>query len=328
MRKDEKYGTIGTTLEKEYVTVAKRKRRSFKKGLFPVIALVILLIFAWQSGYLDGIFDEPTPTPPVTDVEGTMELHVIDIGQGDSLLVKTGEGFILIDTGDKSSANEETLRFYLKQQGVTVLEYVILTHMDADHIGSADMVISEFDVRRVIMPALDESDIPTTAVFEEMIAALEASVDTEVIEAISGTVYELGGMTMKIVAPNDDDYPRNDKNNYSVATRLDFGATSFLLTGDAEELAEEQMLAAYSKEVLDCDFFKAGHHGSRTSSTKEFLAAVTPKIVAISCGRDNKYGHPHAEALERFEAIGATVYRTDLEGTLVFVSDGTTITKK
>ena len=308
--------------------MAKRRRRSFKKGLFPIIALIILLIFAWQSGYLDGIFDEPTPTPPVTDVEGTMELHVIDIGQGDSILVKTGEGFILIDTGDKSSANEETLRFYLKQQGVTALEYVILTHMDADHIGSADMVIGEFDVKRVIMPALDESDIPTTVVFEEMIAALEASVDTEVIEAVSGTVYELGGMTMKILAPNDDDYPRNDKNNYSVATRLDFGATSFLLTGDAEELSEEQMLAAYPKEALDCDFFKAGHHGSRTSSTKEFLAAVTPKIVAISCGRDNKYGHPHAEALERFEAIGATVYRTDLEGTLVFVSDGTTITKK
>lgn len=308
--------------------MAKRKKRLFRKGLFPALALIILLIFAWQSGYLDGIFGEPTPTPPVTEVEGTMELHVIDIGQGDCLLIKTDAGFILIDTGDKSSANEETLRSYLKVQGATTLEYAIFTHMDADHIGSADMVLKEFDVKRVIMPALDESDIPTTVVFEDMITALENSADTEVIEAVSGTVYELGGMTMKIVAPNDSDYPKNDKNNYSVAVRLDFGSTSFLLTGDAEELAEKQMLAAYPKDVLDCDFFKAAHHGSSGSNTKAFLEAVTPKIVAVSCGANNKYGHPHAEALGRFDAVGATVYRTDLEGTLVFVSDGTTITKK
>lgn len=314
--------------------MARKKKRAIRKSPFVILlVLIAFVIFAWQSGYLDGVFgkEEPTPTPPsppVTDVGSTMELHVIDIGQGDCLLIKTDAGFILIDAGDKSSANEETIRSYLKAQGATTLEYAIFTHMDADHIGSADMVMKEFDVKRVIMPNLDESDIPTTIVFEEMIAAIEASVDTEVIEAVSGTVYELGGMTMKIVAPNDTDYPKNDRNNYSVAVRLDFGATSFLLTGDAEKRSEEQMLAAYPKNVLDCDFFKAGHHGASTSNTEAFLEAVTPKIVAISCGKDNKYGHPHAEALANFQKVGATVYRTDLEGTLVFVSDGKEIVKR
>ena len=314
--------------------MARKKNKSIRKSpFFILLAMILIVIFAWQSGYLDGIFggEESTPTPPsppVTEVKGSMELHVIDIGQGDSLLIKTDAGFILIDTGDKSSTNEETLRSYLKAQGATTLEYAIFTHMDADHIGSADMVLKEFGVKRVIMPNLDESDIPTTVVFEEMIAAIEASVDTEVIEAVSGTVYELGGMTMKIVAPNDTDYPKNDRNNYSVAVRLDYGSTSFLLTGDAEKLSESQMLEAYPDGTLDCDFFKAGHHGASTSNTEAFLAAVTPEIVAISCGKDNKYGHPHAEALANFQKVGATVYRTDLEGTLVFVSDGTTITKK
>lgn len=309
----------------------KKKKTIRKSPLIILVALILVVIFAWQSGYLDGVFggEDSTPTPPpVTAVEGTMELHVIDIGQGDCLLIKTDAGFMLIDAGDKGSTNEEILRSYLKAQGVTSLEYAIFTHMDADHIGNADMVINEFDVKRVIIPNLDESDIPTTVVFQEMIAALEKSIGTEVIEAVSGTLYKLGEMTMKIVAPNDSDYPRGDRNNYSVAVRLDFGATSFLLTGDAEKLSETQMLEAYPDGTLDCDFFKAGHHGASTSNTEKFLAAVTPKIVAISCGKDNKYGHPHQEALANFSKVGATVYRTDLEGTLVFVSDGTTITKK
>lgn len=307
--------------------MAKRRKKNRGKRIFSFVVLVVLLIFAWKSGYLDGVFDGDEPVAP-PQPSGTMELHVIDIGQGDSLLIKTLAGCILVDTGDKSSTNEETLRLYLRSQGVTTIDYAIFTHMDADHIGSADMVLEEFEVKRVIMPDLDESDVPTTVVFEEMITALENSENTEVIAAVSGKVYEIGELIMRILAPNDDDYPRNDNNNYSVAVRLDFGSTSFLLTGDAEELSESQMLAAYPKSVLDCDFFKAAHHGSSGSNTEAFLAAVTPKIVAISCGAGNKYGHPHAETLERFSEIGATVYRTDLEGTLVFASDGTNITKK
>lgn len=312
--------------------MARRKKKAFRLFRNPVLAVVImaaLLFFAWQSGYLDDVLGQTPSTPAATTpVEGTLELHVIDIGQGDSLLVKTEAGFILIDSGDKDAAYEAKLRSYLQAEGVTSLAYAIFTHMDADHIGSADMVLEEFDVKRVIMPDLDESDIPTTKVFEEMITALENSTETEIIAAEAGTVYTLGEMKMTVLGPLEKNYPNGDRNNYSVCVRLDFGETSFLLTGDAEELAEEQMLAKYKNGELDCDFFKAGHHGSAGSNTEAFLKAVTPEIVAVSCGAGNSYEHPHKQAMDRFAAVGAVVYRTDLEGDLVFVSDGKTIVKE
>ncbi len=315
-----------------------------KKKQFPAIAIVLILlvaavaVFGWLNGYFDGVFDKnirdtdteaSVVTPPVSG--GLMELHVIDIGQGDSLLVKTTEGFILIDTGDRSSKYEEALRAYLNGEGVETLEYVIFTHMDADHIGNAAMVLEEYEVKNVIMSDLDESDIPTTNVYEKMedkIVDLQDAGKIEVILAEPGTVYTLGDMKMTVLGPLGDDYPSGDRNNYSVCVRLDYGETSFLLTGDAEERAELEMLAQYKNGELDCDFFKAGHHGANTSNTSAFLKAVTPKYVAISCGADNKYLHPHPEALERFEKIGATVWRTDLDGDLVFVSDGKTIVKE
>ncbi len=311
--------------------MAAKKKKGFiriaRNPLLAVIIIAALLFFAWQSGYLDDILGkgDDVPRPPV---DGTMELHVIDIGQGDSLLIKTSEGCILIDSGDKKSEYEEALLSYLKAEGVAELEYVIFTHMDADHIGNAVPVLQGVEVKRVIMPDLDESDIPTTNVFENMIAALEADEGIEVISAAAGTVYTLGGMTMKVLGPLGDDYPNGDRNNYSVCVRLDYGETSFLLTGDAEERAEEEMLARYKKGELDCDFFKAAHHGSSGSNTAAFLAAVSPDMVAVSCGEGNKYGHPHAEAMERFDEIGATTWRTDLDGDLVFVSDGMSIVKE
>ncbi len=325
--------------------MAKRKaQKRFPKSPI-VIALLILafLIFAWQSGYFDvdapdtqppkQTTTEPAPettTAPVPPVDeaATMELHVIDIGQGDSLLVKTADGFILIDTGDKINKYEQALRTYLDKEGVKTLEYVIFTHMDSDHIGNAVAVLEGYEVKNIIMPNLDESDIPTTNVFENMIAAIEADETAQVIAAMPGREYLLGGMKMTVLGPLGDDYPSGDRNNYSVCVRLDFGETSFLLTGDAEERAEKEMLARYTNGELDCDFFKAGHHGANTSNTAAFLAAITPKYVAVSCGEGNKYLHPHTEALERFGEIGATVWRTDLDGDLVFVSDGKTITKE
>ncbi len=303
----------------------KKTRKQFSKSpIIVAIALVALLIFAWQSGYFGG--NEPMLAPSVDDT--TMELHVIDIGQGDSLLIKTSAGFMLIDSGDTKRENEAALRAYLDKEGVKTLEYVIFTHMDADHIGSAVTVLEEYEVKNVIMPDLDESDIPTTNVFENMIAAIEANESVGVIAAEPGTEYLLGSMKMTVLGPLGDDYPNGDRNNYSVCVRLDFGETSFLLTGDAEERAEEEMLAKYKKGELDCDFFKAAHHGSSGSNTAAFLKAVSPKYVAVSCGEGNTYFHPHTEAMERFDEIGATVWRTDLDGDLVFVSDGKTIAKE
>lgn len=302
----------------------KSKKKSVSvKTILSAIVIIVAIIVAWQTGFLDDLLGDSRET---FAAEGTVELHVIDVGQGDSLLIRNEQGNILIDTGDTSKETENAVRNYLEEQNVKELEYLIITHYDADHIGAADMVLREYKVKRIIMPDVAEKDIPTTNVFNNMISALEASEDTEVISAVSGTTYQMGDLHMKVLAPNSAKY--SEMNNYSVAIRFDFGKKSFLLTGDAEELSEKEMMKTYSAAELDCDLFKAAHHGSRGANSLDFLKKVTPDIVVISCGEGNKHEHPHAEALERFEQVNATVYRTDKLGSLVFVCDGKTITKK
>lgn len=295
--------------------MARRKKKP--SILVSLILLVILAIGAWRGGLLgDTRKYEPT--------EGTLEVHIVDVDQADCTLLIAKTGNVLIDAGDVETADE--VAQYLRDLGITKLEYAIFTHPDSDHIGGAAAVISGFDVANVILPALHESDVPTTKVYERMIAALEEKTETNVIPATPGEVYEIGELKMKILAPLSDNY--SNINDYSVTARFDFGATSFLFTGDALEKAEGEMVARYPASELRADFFQAGHHGAKNANTLDFIRAVSPSIVAVSCGKDNKYGHPTKEALDSFAAVNATVYRTDELGTMIFISDGKEITKK
>lgn len=301
---------------KEIFTVARRKKKS-PPLLVVVIIIIAAVLYSQFGGELGGTERE------VEVVDGTIEVHVIDVGQADAILIRAEEGNILFDSGDLDTKDE--LKTYLKNVGVSEIEYAVFTHPHADHIGGADVVLQSFDVHNVIMPVTDDGDTPTTAVYERMIAAIEADETINAIAAEPDAEYAVGDVKMKILAPNSGDY--SDLNNYSVVVRVDFGATSFMLTGDAEDVSEEEMLVRYPASELKCTFYKAAHHGAKESNTPEFLAAVSPEIVAISCGEGNSYGHPHSETMSRFEDVGATVYRTDLLGTLKFTSDGTTITK-
>jgi competence protein ComEC len=143
--------------------------------------------------------------------------------------------------------------------------------------------------------------------------------EINVIEAVPGDIYVVGEMTLTILAPLGDEY--ENTNNYSIVTRVDVGETSALFTGDAEREVENALLGRYTTE-LDCDLYQAGHHGSSTSNSTDFIAAAAPSAVVISCGKDNSYGHPHRETLEIFEGYGVEVFRTDLMGDIIFVSDG------
>jgi competence protein ComEC len=252
-----------------------------------------------------------------------MELYVLDVGQADALLIKSEEGNILFDSGDLDTKKE--LIAELEELGVEKIEYAVFTHPHADHIGAADLVLTTFEVKNVILPVVDDKDVPTSKVYERMITALENNEAINVIAAEPDAEYSVGEVKMKILAPNSADY--SDLNNYSVVVRVDYGATSFMLTGDAEDVSEEEMLSRYPESELKCNFYKAAHHGARESNTAEFLKAVSPEIIAVSCGEGNSYGHPHAEAMARLEDPGAVIYRTDLLGRLVFRSDGTTVTK-
>lgn len=294
----------------------KKSKASF--FLFVLVAVIAVFFYRYYEGGFDFLNKREADV-----VDGTIELHFIDVAQADAILIRGEDGNILIDSGDLDTKND--LKEYINKLGITEIEYAIFTHPHADHIGGADVILTSFDVHNVILPVVDDEDIPTTKVYERMITAIADDETINAIEAKPDSEYSVGDVKIKILAPNSDNY--SDLNNYSVVVRVDFGATSFMFTGDAEDVSEREILDRYPASELKCTLYKAAHHGAAESNTAEFLKAVGPEIIAISCGEGNSYGHPHAEAMERFENTGAVIYRTDLLGTLKFISDGTTLTK-
>ena len=306
-----------------------KKTSKKKKSLSPITVIVILLIIVLL--YMVSLYIDSTKNPseetsaPITTADitvsggelGEVEYHFIDVGQGDATLIRTPEGDILIDAGENSS--EDELKSYLDLCGVDVLYYAIFTHPDSDHIGGADMVLAEYEVLNVIKPELEKD----TKVYTRMMEAIAAEGCT-VYNALPGETYSLGEFDMFVFGP-DPNNKKLDSNNSSIVIKATWGNTTAMLTGDAEEPAEESILATFSADALGSMLLKMGHHGSRTSSTDAWLAAVRPSIVIISCGKDNSYGHPHAEALARVTPyVGESIYRTDELGSIVFVTDGET----
>ncbi|MDF2609136.1 MAG: hypothetical protein K0R92_610 [Lachnospiraceae bacterium] len=244
-----------------------------------------------------------------------LSVHFIDVGQGDSILIGASGHYMLIDAGE----NEEgkTVVNYLKEQGVETLEYVIGTHPHSDHIGGLDTVINNFQISKIILPDVTNN----TKTFEEVLDAI-AENGLKITKPKVGTEYKLGDGTFIIMAPNSSEY--SDINNYSVVIKLVYGETSFLLTGDAEKISEEEMLE--NGLDLSANVLKLGHHGSSYSSSDSFLDAVGASSAIISVGRNNKYGHPMEETVNRILERGIKIYRTDESGTIVATSDGSYIT--
>lgn len=279
--------------------MAKRRKKSHGKGIVTAVVVLIAVIA--------GLFFAPVSG-------GEVQFHFIDVGQGDAALIRTEKGDILIDAG--TNASEDELKAYLDSLGVTDIEYAVFTHPHEDHIGGADMVLNTYNVKNVVLPDATS----TSKTFERMMDAIEAE-KCEVIEATPEKTFTVGELTCTILAPISTSY--TETNNYSVVIRADYGETSVLFTGDAETHSEEEMLERYRfKGLLDCDLLKVGHHGSDTSSGQAFLDAVTPVYAVISCGEGNSYGHPIQAILARYEAMKAEIYRTDLEGSIVFTSTG------
>ena len=261
--------------------------------------------------------NEADPTP----VDGIIKIHFLDVGQGDSILITSSEGVILVDSSLKNSSVTKSICEYIQNLGIKEIDYFILTHPHADHIGGAPTIINTFKIKNVIMPDC----AATTKIFEETLDAIEAN-NVNLLEAVSGDKYSVGSVDFKILAPNSSSY--SEINDYSVVLRLSYGETSVMLTGDAEELSEKEILSRYSAKELSSDLLKVGHHGSSSSSSVDFLKAVAPKYAIISLGKDNSYGHPHDEIITRLENMEIPYYRTDIDGTVVFISDGKSFTKE
>ena len=290
-----------------------RDRRPLKKLLIATVIVLTALAAIGIVLYFTGYF-----SPPDT-VDGSVKVHIIDVGQADSILIETEDGCMLIDTGTPES--EEELRDYLWSRGITTIEYLVLTHGHMDHYGGAEMVLKTFRVKNIIYDNYNNSYSART------ISKINAEEGATVIDPWQKQKFKLGDAIFTVLYATDDNEDLGDnRNDYSTVLRMDFGGSSFVFTGDATKTVEYDILGTFSKEWLDCDFLKSGHHGSYTSSGKGFISTLTPEFVAVSCGRDNEYGHPHKEVLQTYSNAGCEVYRTDISGTLVFVSDGTTIT--
>ena len=257
------------------------------------------------------------PSMNTTQLKAGSELsvHYMDVGQGDATLIVCDGRYMLIDAGENDKGT--AVQLYLMKQGVEELDYLVLTHPDADHIGGADVVITKFDCDRILMPEFAKDSKTYRDVQEAMKYKNLRATAPQV-----GATYRLGSATFTIVAPNKADYG-DQTNNYSVGLLLQYGQNRFLFTGDAETEAEQDMLD--NGISIQADVYKAGHHGSSTSSSLDLLKAVQPTYAVISCGVDNSYGHPHAETLNHFRQLGIQVFRTDEQGTIIATSDGKNI---
>ncbi len=242
-----------------------------------------------------------------------LEVHFIDVGQADSILIKNSSSAMLIDAGNNDDG--DLVVSYLKEQGVKKLDYVVGTHPHEDHIGGMDDVINSFEVETVILP----SKTHTSRTFLDVLTAIKKS-KRKITPARARDEYALGKDEFTILSPKKNGDYEEEMNNWSVCLRLVHGSTSFVFTGDAEAPVEEEMLK--SGQELGGTVFKAAHHGSETSNTEAFLDAVDPEYVVISCGVDNQYGHPDLSVLEELEERDIEVFRTDEQGTVVAVSDG------
>lgn len=251
---------------------------------------------------------------------GVLAVSMLDVGQGDAILIESPTGTqVLIDGGkDRSVLRRLGSEMSLFDRS---LDLVIATHPDADHIGGLPGVFDRYRVAYF----MDGTVAGETAQARALDAAVEGEEGLERLEAVRGMRFDLGhGAYLDILYP-DRDAPGLETNASSIVARLSYGATSFMLTGDAPSGIEE-WLVALDGEALQSTVLKAGHHGSKTSTSEAWLVAVDPEFVAISAGEGNSYGHPAPEVVERAQASGARIVSTMEEGTLEFVSDGEAVT--
>ncbi|HAG10274.1 MAG TPA: MBL fold metallo-hydrolase [Desulfotomaculum sp.] len=264
---------------------------------------------------------EPSKTVPPLDAEktnGNLEVHFLDVGQGDSILALFPDGEnMLVDAGPPE--NGQYIVSYLEKQGITKIDYLIATHPHLDHIGGLEKVLKIFETGSIYMPKAPA----TTRTFENVLLLIKEK-GLKIKTAKAGvTIINRDNLQVGFAAPADIEY--DDINNYSAVIRIQYGETAFLLTGDAGTVSETRMLA--SGVNLKANILKIGHHGSSHSSSIRFLAAVSPQYAVISVGAGNDYGHPSEKTIAKLEKAGIKILRTDLIGTIVFSSDGRTVSR-
>lgn len=282
-----------------------------KKKLFSLFLILSLL--------LCGCAEAPQPTAATVPPSGDgLMVHFVDVGQADCILIECGSEFAIIDGGNKDDG--QLVVSYLEQQGVQELSAVICTHAHEDHVGGLPSVLSVYPTAAVYAPTRTYS----SNIFDDFLYYTDQQ-RLDVTIPAPGDTLTVGDAVLTVLGPVQSYAETNDT---SIVVRLDYGETSFLFTGDMEVAAENDMLDYWSgnSDIFHVDVLKVGHHGSDTSTGYRFLYEVDPTYGVIPVGKDNSYGHPHAEPLSRLRDAGVTLLRTDELGHILAVSDGKEIT--
>lgn len=286
-----------------------------------IIGLVILIFITIQGNLFDNVSNA---TASINDsiksdkidakVNENFSVSFIDVGQADSVLIRNGNYNMLIDAGNNEDG--EKLVNYFKSLGIEEFTYVFATHPHEDHIGGMDDIINNFKIDNYYM----SNKLSTTKTFMDVLYALDGR-NLKYTVPNKGDTLKLGDANIKVIYPGDD---KSNINDSSIVLKITYGKNSFLLTGDATSNVERKI---YNEDIKS-DVLKVAHHGSSYSSTDVFLDKVKPYYAVISVGKNNIYNHPSNKALEKLNKRNIKVYRTDLDGTIVFISDGDNLSVK
>lgn len=286
-----------------------------------IIGLVILIVVIIQGNLFDNVsnatasINDSTKSDKIdAKVNENFSVSFIDVGQADSVLIRNGNYNMLIDAGNNEDG--EKLVNYFKSLGIEEFTYVFATHPHEDHIGGMDDIINNFKIDNYYM----SNKLSTTKTFMDVLDALDGR-NLKYTVPNKGDTLKLGDANIKVIYPGDD---KSNINDSSIVLKITYGKNSFLLTGDATSNVERKI---YNEDIKS-DVLKVAHHGSSYSSTDVFLDRVKPYYAVISVGKNNIYNHPSNKTLEKLNKRNIKVYRTDLDGTIVFISDGDNLSVK
>lgn len=280
-----------------------------------IVCILLLLVASLAAAGCTGIPGIPANSTGPAANDGKLSVYFLDVGQGDSELLRFGNRTILIDAGETDQGDHVVVD--LKKAGVTRIDLLVATHPHSDHIGGMQAVLDAFPVGQVLDDALPSS----SAIYQEFLRTLDRKGITYTVAEQGQTIDLDPSLRILVLSPPEERFG-DDPNLNSVVLRISYGSVNFLFTGDMGGEAEDALVK--SSYPLDAQILKVGHHGSEYASSKAFLDRVRPEIAVIEVGKDNPYGHPHAPTLQRLADAGVTVYRTDRDGTVLVRSDGNT----
>ena len=268
---------------------------NIKRYFLPILILLLLLSFT-----------------PILFAQDTVSIYFLDVGQGDASVIISSSGYVaMIDSGP----NEKLILNHLKNLDISHIDLLIATHAHADHITGMDKIIAKYKPRAFMDPGISH----TSLTYIRMINAIE-KYDVKYYQSTARKI-QLGLMDFSVLPSASPKIYVSELNNNSVVIKLEYKNFSCLFTGDIERVRENQ-LVKISSSNLESDIIKIPHHGSSTSSTQAFIKKVNPKVAIISCGQNNRYGHPNIKTLERLEKNGIDIYRNDTNGTILINTDG------